>query len=96
MDPWLLPLLLGLGLLLEVARARIGRSHIERWAAERALQIGSCRYRYKRWRKEPEFDVEIIDSSGRVTTGVAKGAGITGRLVWVDFEGSGRGQRPIR
>ncbi len=86
MDVLLIALVLAVVLVVDRRRARAGRGHVETWAEGRGLSMESCRYRYLRLHRRPQFRVVMRDRTGRRAKGLATVAGRGGRRTRVDLE----------
>ncbi len=86
MDLLLIGAVLAAVLLVDRRRARAARRHVEVWATTRGLSLESCRYRYLRLYRRPQFRVLLRDRTGRRAKGLATVAGRDGRRTGVDLE----------
>ena len=74
-------------------RALAGRRHVERWAEDNGMGVKSCRYRYLRLHRRPQFVVTMTGSGGTVGRGIATVAGRNGRKTTVALDGASAGAR---
>ncbi len=85
-DVLLIVAVLAIVVVVDRRRARAGRGHVEAWAAGRGLSVESCRYRYLRLLRRPQFPVVMRDRDGRRAEGLATVAGRGGRRTRVELE----------
>ncbi len=86
MDVFLIAAVLVVVVVLERRRAVAGRVHVARWADENDMRLTSCRYRYLRLYRRPQFVVNLTDATGRRRRGIATVAGRSGRRTRVDID----------
>ena len=75
------------GVSLEVMKARRRRQYVEAFVASQGLRLVTCR---QRWRfSDPKhlatYDVEVEDSTGHRTSGVAYATGALRRKAWIEW-----------
>jgi hypothetical protein len=76
-----------LGTLLELFRAKTRRRLVEQYVADRGWTLKSCRYAFRPFSPNwlVPYSVEVVDQTGHELTGMAYATGFIRRRAWIDW-----------